>query len=107
MDNFIAQALQADKIMAEVHQILVSDMDWRSLYFGHVGKDEVAFAVKDAYWQHVRLSMKGMTLLDKYQTLQLYLRGHKEDRLYQVRVTNYVTALSRGGLIKPSDYLGG
>jgi hypothetical protein len=81
-------------------------MDWKKLYFGHVGKDEVAQYVKDPFWQRVRLSMKGVTLLQKYMTLCNYLRGHEEDRAYQVRVTNYVTALSRGGLIKPADYLG-
>lgn len=82
-------------------------MDWKKLYFGHVGKDEVAKYVKDPFWQQVRISMKGTCLPQKYATLCKYLAGHEEDRAYQVRATNYVTALSRGGLIKPSEYLGG
>ena len=81
-------------------------MNWCKLYFGHVGKNEVAVAIADQQWQKVRLSMKGVSLQKKYDTLCEYLSIAPEDRMYQVRVTNYVTALSRGGLIKPQDYLG-
>lgn len=80
-------------------------MDWKKLYFGHMLKDEVLSAVKDEEWQRIRISMKGTTTQFKYDTLCAYLKGHEEDRLRQVRITNYVTALSRGGLIKPEDYL--
>lgn len=81
-------------------------MDWKKLYFGKVGKNEVLEYVKDPNWQLIRLSMKGTTLQFKYDTLCKYLEGRENDRAVQVRITNYVTALSRGGLIKPSDYLG-
>lgn len=86
----------------------MGNLDWKKLYFGHVYKDEVLAAVKDPEWQRIRLSMKGVSLVQKYATLKNYLRNNKEEdlRAVQVRITNYVTALSRGGLIKPSDYLG-
>ena len=85
-------------------------MDWSKLYFGRVSPSEVQEAIKDPYWQSIRLKMKGMSLKDKYITLsnyynsQLKISHGEAKRMLQVRVTNYVTALSRGGLIKPSDY---
>ena len=55
--------------------------------------------------------MKGMTTEDKYKTLEAYLEfkqamlvSEHEMRMVHVRITNYVTALSRGGIIKPEDY---
>lgn len=94
-----------DCIVTEVKQ------DWRTLYFGHVSPEEVQEAVADNQWQQYRLLMKGMSLDDKYKSLHAYLdfakdmllEGH-ELRMVHVRLTNYVTALSRGGLIKPEDY---
>lgn len=84
-------------------------MDWKTLYFGHMYKDEVLAAVKDENWQRLRLSLKGKSLQYKFDALTNYLRTCKDEdtRAVQVRITNYVTALSRGGLIKPADYLGG
>lgn len=83
-------------------------MDWRKLYFGKVSPNEVKLAINDFNWQKTRLSMKGKTLSEKYSILSNYynkeLAKGNNIRLLQVRVTNYVTALSRGGLIKPSDY---
>lgn len=86
-------------------------MNWKSLYYGHVSPSEVQEAVKDASWQKLRKAMKGRSLADKFTMLCAY-RDHnaleflseREQRLVEVRLTNYVTALSRGGLIKPSDY---
>lgn len=82
-------------------------MDWKTLYFGPVTRQEVQQAVKDEFWQRTRLYMKGISTEDKFKVLRNYLQGQEDDRMVQVRVTNYVTALSRGGLIKPTDYLGG
>ena len=87
-------------------------MDWHLLYFGHVSPQEVQIAIRDAEWQSLRLDMKGKSLEYKYRVLTDYLtqmRKHlgndfEEMRKVEVRITNYVTALSRGGLIKPSDY---
>ena len=90
-------------------------MNWRHLYFGHVSPSEVAEAIKDDTWQAVRRSMKGVSLEDKYRILSTYYSNafqhiistetHEHDvRMLKVRCTNYVTALSRGGLIKPQDY---
>lgn len=80
-------------------------LDWRKLYFGKVHSEEVKEAVKDAYWQTLRVAIKGLSLERKYQILLNYYNRHKDEgRAIEVRLTNYVTALSRGGLIKPENY---
>lgn len=93
-------------------------LDWRSLYYGHVSPQEVAKAVKDPEWQALRRAMKGKSLETKYAMLKGYratmiarLSANLDNnvnvdewRMVEVRITNYVTALSRGGLIKPEDY---
>ena len=90
-------------------------LDWRSLYYGHIESQEVAQAVKDPEWQALRRSMEGKSLETKYAMLKGYratmiarLEAGRIDedewRRVEVRITNYVTALSRGGLIKPEDY---
>lgn len=80
-------------------------LDWHKLYFGKVHPEEVKEAIKDNEWQKTRISMKGVSLAEKYYILSNYYNLHKDEgRLVEVRVTNYVTALSRGGLIKPKDY---
>lgn len=80
-------------------------MDWKKVYFGHMNKNEVLAAVKDPEWQAMRIAMKGATLQHKYLCLTAWLKAQNYSREAQVQVTNYVTALSRGGLIKPTDYL--
>ena len=89
----------------------VDKLDWSKLYFGKVSPSEVQEAIKNNEWQETRLKMKGMTLGEKYKTLNSYYHramqkatSEHSKRMIKVRVTNYVTALSRGGLIKPSDY---
>ena len=85
-------------------------LDWRSLYYGPVHPQEVAKAVADPIWQRIRLAMHGKPLETKYVILCGYraaMAKHasaEEWRMVEVRITNYVTALSRGGLIKPEDY---
>ena len=91
-------------------------MDWSILYFGPIERDEIQAAVDDAEWQSLRKRLKGKPLETKYAMLEGYynetlcrlrlLNADESDeiRLLQVRVTNYVTALSRGGLIKVEDY---
>ena len=86
-------------------------MDWHKLYFGKVSPTEVQEAVRDTNWRSVRAAMKGMSTEDKYKTLVAYLEFKQdmlvdshEMRMVHVRITNYVTALSRGGIIKPEDY---
>jgi hypothetical protein len=90
-------------------------MDWKKLYFGKVARSEVFRAVDNEEWQKVRLSMKGVSLTKKYEILSLYLKksveafesgdiSANEMRRVEIRITNYVTALSRGGLIEPEDY---
>lgn len=89
----------------------MSKLNWKELYFGHITWSEIQEAVRDPEWQKLRKTMKGMSLDWKHFLLSDYLEIVKwrepsphELRMAQVRVTNYVTALSRGGLIKPSDY---
>ena len=89
-------------------------MDWHKLYFGYVSLDEIREAVKDAEWQKLRKEMKGRAPAEKYDMLRRYYeetserltstisRVHMIDSL-QVRCTNYVTALARGGLIEPDN----
>lgn len=86
-------------------------MYWHKLYFGKVTLEEVREATCDAQWQQIRQSMKGMSTEDKYRMLTAYLEfkqnmlvDEHEMRMVHVRITNYVTALSRGGIIKPEDY---
>lgn len=84
----------------------MSPLNWKTLYFGHMPIKEVLEAVKDREWQMVRRGMKGRSLAEKYYTLKGWLLAKGRTRKAQVQVTNYVTALSRGGLIKPSEYRG-
>ena len=98
-------------------------MDWHKLYFGKVTAEEVRESVHDDLWQLLRKSLKGKTLEQKYEELTNYVKSYlvdesviekfpKDDQLkliehnrkVKVRVTNYVTALSRAGLILPEDY---
>jgi hypothetical protein len=80
-------------------------MDWKKLYFGKLDRKEIQRCIADENWQAVRLSMKGVSLEIKYTTLCWWLKHKDASREAQVQITNYVTALSRGGLIKPQDYL--
>ena len=89
-------------------------MTWKELYFGQITREEICIAIQDEDWQCTRRNLKGMELEDKRRALSIYylstykrlcrindLRGI---RMLRVRVTNYVTALARGGLLKVEDY---
>lgn len=80
-------------------------LNWSLLYFGKVTRSEIKKYVAQGDWQMVRLNLKGSSLSHKYYTLQNWLQVNNYSRAAQVQVTNYVTALSREGLIKPEDYL--
>lgn len=101
-------------------------MEWDLLYAGKIHPDEVQEAIKDPEWQELRKDLKGTSLITKYcaligysnmKSLELVAKYrlkdyddkemekyHHELRMLEVRITNYVTALSRGGLLKPEDY---
>lgn len=79
-------------------------LDWSKVYFGTVKRADVQKYIPDAEWQKVRLWMKGKTLVQKYETLSSWLEKCKYSHGSKVQCTNYVTALSRGGLIKPEEY---
>lgn len=102
------------------------EMQWDLLYAGTVHPDEVQEAIKDPEWQELRKDLKGTSLTTKYCALVGYsnMKGlelaakyrlkdyddkemesyHHELRVLEARITNYITALSRGGLLKPEDY---
>lgn len=75
-------------------------LDWKRIHFGKLRRDEILYYVKDEDWQRVRKSMKGVSLGDKYDTLVRWLEANEYNHPSKVQVTNYVNALSRGGLIE-------
>lgn len=84
-------------------------MDWHKLYFGKIHREEINAYTTDPEWQRYRRSMLGLSAREKYDKLMWWLEDHTYPnglvpRKTQVQITNYVTALSRGGLIKPEDY---
>lgn len=109
--NMTDAYVRAELRHGDKHIITDVRMYWGALHFGRVSPSEVQEAVHDEQWQQIRLSMKGMSTEDKYKTLEGYLQFKRdmlvdehEMRMVHVRITNYVTALSRGGIIKPEDY---
>jgi hypothetical protein len=81
------------------------ERDWNNLIFGtyNVQRD-ILPAVDDGNWQRFRLSLKNMPLDHRYDELLVYVTledlSDDERRLRQIRVTNYVHALKRGGMWK-------
>lgn len=73
---------------------------WQELIFGSYNIQTVLEAVKDANWQRIRRSMLGTTTEFKYNTLLKYLEELKYSGDAKCRVTNYVYALKRGGILK-------
>lgn len=87
--------------MVEYHTY---DLNWKKLYFGHVPVVDVRKHTPQPGWQEIRIFMKGKSLEVKYGTLCRWLLLNDFSYASRIQVTNYVTALSRGGLIKPEDY---
>ncbi len=79
-------------------------MDWKEIYFGKINRAEIKEAVADPEWQATRLYMKGKSLWIKYLILKNWLDKKHYSSTAKIQVTNYVTALSRGGLIAVEDY---
>lgn len=79
-------------------------MDWRKVYFGHVPVADMRKYTPEEDWQEVRLYMKGKNLQEKYDALVYWLELNEYSYASKIQSSNYVTALSRGGLIKPKDY---
>lgn len=80
--------------------------DFSKLHSGHISSQEILAYVKDPEWQKLRLAMKGKSLQERYDMMEAYLYEHKNSWEAQVRVTNYINALSRGGMIPPAGYCG-
>lgn len=109
--NYTDAVINAEVAFGDGHIVTEVKLHWGVLYFGKIKQSEIREAIRDAQWQQIRLSMKGMSTEDKYKTLEGYLQFKRdmlvdehEMRMVHVRITNYVTALSRGGIIKPEDY---
>lgn len=75
-------------------------LDWGSLIFGSYSLDEVKRTTNDHHWQMRRMQMLGRDLEWKHCHLKFYLEECEHSHDAKVRVTNYVNALKRGGLIK-------
>lgn len=80
-------------------------LDWHILYAGKITREEINMYTPLPAWQSLRLHLKGKNLTYKFCSLWSWLEEHAHSRSAQVQVANYVTALSRGGLIKREDYL--
>jgi hypothetical protein len=74
--------------------------DWNSLVFGVYSLREIREYTCDTRWQRVRVNMLGRSLTYKWCELNIYLQQEAYSYEAKCRVTNYVNALKRGGLIK-------
>lgn len=78
---------------------LEKGLDWSSIHSGPVTQEEIEQFCNDPKWQELRDSLEGVPLEEKFKQLKEWLRSHGNSRAAQVQVTNYVNALSRGGLV--------
>jgi hypothetical protein len=79
----------------------MTKLDWNKLTFGKYSMGEILVAVKNKEWQALRVSLKGKPLQERYDMLVAYLEKENYSLLAKIRVTNYVNALRRGGMIEP------
>lgn len=77
------------------------ELNWHHLHCGPIAQSEIRATVNDPHWQIVRVGLKGASLEERFTTLESYLYENKNSREAQVRVTNYINALARGGMIPP------
>jgi len=75
-------------------------MNWSSLTFEPLTRDEIRRYTPDPDWQDFRASLLNEGIVNRFRYLEQWLVLHGYDRASQVQVTNYVNALKRGGLIK-------
>lgn len=77
--------------------------DWDSLIFGRYNQQHVTLAVQNDGWQMFREGLRGTSLNYRFDLLKDYviMGGSMHSRnVREIRVTNYVYALKRGGMIK-------
>jgi len=77
--------------------------DWNSLIFGSYNHDEIGYAVRNTPWQGFREDLRERPHDEKFTRLRSYIANASNDteaELRRIRVTNYVNALKRGGLIE-------
>lgn len=73
--------------------------DWSLLYSGKLNREDIDKAVRSSKWQELRIWLKGKSAGVKYTNLKLWLEFNQYSTESKIQVTNYVTALSRGGII--------
>lgn len=74
---------------------------WQHLIFGTFSRKEIDDAVRDRFWQRLRIRLLGTSLQEKLWRLEEFVaQPCVAPRKRQICVTNYVYALKRGGLIK-------
>jgi hypothetical protein len=77
--------------------------EWDDLVFGSYSRDQVQKAVDWPAWQGVRLALLGQPLAFKHAHLHSFLCSAEAQNARtraRICVTNYIHALSRGGLLK-------
>lgn len=86
--------------MVSPHQL-----PWHRLYYGPLKRADIMTAIRDEDWQVFRLKLKGKPLKRRFEMLLSWVEVNRYSKDSKIQVTNYVTALSRAGLIKPEHYL--
>lgn len=76
------------------------ELDWEGLTFGSYSREQIDACVDDPDWQRLRLKLRGTALEVKFVKLTDYMRAQNYSFAAKVRVTNYVNALRRGGLVR-------
>ena len=62
-------------------------------------REEIDRCIKNEAWQAFRLSLKGLSTVEKLRKVRNWKRTHS-GRCATVVTTNYINALKRGGQIK-------
>lgn len=83
--------------LADQGKVTHWDMKARPVQAGYPPAEVKALCVKCAYWQDVRLSMKGKPTDEKLKILEVYWDCHIDAHEREVQVGNYLGALRRGG----------
>jgi hypothetical protein len=78
----------------------MSTLNWSALDYSPLTRTEISVAVLDPEWQDLRRRMLLTRLVTRYAVLKRWLEMHENSRTSQVQVSNYISALKRGGMIK-------
>jgi len=74
---------------------------WTKQFPKYTPEEVQLYCVKDTSWQNFRRSLKGKPTAEKLDRLELYIQDMTESvampRGVEVQVSNYISALIRGG----------